>query len=79
MKKIKVTRKLLGILKAYTKLFGRIESKYHKEIDRLEKMMQKETGIKDIEFVFCDGEVSGIGTPSEPKKMDLIHRETLEK
>jgi len=78
MKKIKITRKLLGILKAYTKLFNRVEGRYYKERHRLEKMMEQETGIEDIEFFFCDGEFVGIGTPSHPKKMDLIHRYRLE-
>ena len=76
MKKIKVTRKLLGILKAYTKLFGRIEGKYYKEIDRLEKLMQKETGIKDIEFYFFDGEMIAVGNK---KRTMVIARERLEK
>lgn len=78
MEKIKKTRKLLNILKAYIKLFGRIETKYYKEIHKLEKMMEHETGIKNIEFVFCDGEVNGIGTPSEPERMELILRNKLE-
>lgn len=78
MQKVKITRKLLGILKVYTKLFGKIEGKYYKQIHKLEKQMKKETGIKDIAFVFCDGECSGIGTPLEPEKMNLIHREDLE-
>ena len=77
MKKVKITRKLLNVLKAYTKLFGRIEGKYYKEIDRLEKMMEHETGIKGIEFYFCDGEFSGIGNTD--RTMDLIHRDRLEK
>ena len=76
--KIKITHKLLKILKAYTKLFSKIEGKYYSGLNKLEKQMQKETGIKDIEFFFCDGEFTGIGTPSEPEKMKLIHRGELE-
>ena len=79
MQKIKITKKLLNILRSYTKLFGRIESEYMRKVSELEKMMQHETGIKDIEFVFCDGECSGIGTPVCPEKMDLIRRDKLEK
>jgi len=78
MKKIKITKKLLRILKEYTKLFSRVEGKYYKEIDRLEKMMEKETGIKNIEFFFCDNEMAGIGIPTCPEKMDLIDRYKLE-
>lgn len=78
MEKIKVTEKLLNILRSYIKLFGRVEDRYYKELHRLENMMQKETGIKGIEFFFIDGECAGIGTPAEPDKMNLIHREELE-
>lgn len=77
MQKIKMTRKLLRILKAYTKLYGRIEKKYHKEIYKLEKMMEHETGIKGIEFYFCDNEFTGIGNAE--RTMKLIHRGKLEK
>jgi len=79
MKKIKITKKLLKILKIYTKLFSNIEGKYHKAIYELEKEMEQKTGIKGIEFFFCDGEFSGIGTPTEPKRMRLIHRYKLER
>ena len=77
MQKIKITRKLLRILKAYAKLFSRVEKRYYKERDRLEKIMENETGIKGIEF--CDGEFSGIGTPNEPGKIKVIFRDRLEK
>lgn len=77
MKKIKVTRKLLNILRSYTKLFGGIETDYYRRIVELEKMMEHETGIKGIEFFFCDGEFAGIGNAE--RTMKLIHRHDLEK
>lgn len=76
MQKIKVTKKLFRILKAYAKLYGRIEADYYKKINRLEKMMEKETGIKGIEFYFCDNEFAGIGNAE--RTMKLIHRNKLE-
>lgn len=77
MNKIKITPKLIRILKAYTRLFKKIEGKYYSSIDKLEKQMRKETDIKDIEFVFCDGEFSGIGNTD--RTMELIFRYKLEK
>ena len=79
MEKIKMTRKLLIILKTYKRLFDSVEGRYYKEIYNLEKMMEHETGIKGIGFFFVDNEFAGIGTPDEPEKMDLIHRNRLEK
>jgi hypothetical protein len=38
----------------------------------IEKKMAKETGIEDIEFFFCDGDLAGIGNTS--RTMKLIHR-----
>ena len=75
MKKIKMTLKLLKILKAYTKLYLRIERKHYKERFKLEKMMEHETGIKGIEFFLCDGEFAGIGNAK--RTMKLIHRKRL--
>lgn len=77
MQKIKITRKLLRILKVYTKLYGKIEGKYYKELNRLEKMMERETGIEGIEFFFVDNELAGIGNAE--RTMKLIHRNRLEK
>jgi len=76
MQKIKITRKLLRILKVYTKLHSRIEGEYHRRLAELEKMMEHETGIKGIEFYFCDGEFAGIGNAE--RTMKLIHRNKLE-
>ena len=76
MEKIKKTRQLLKILKAYTKLYGRIEKRYYRELNRLEKMMQHETGIEDIEFFFIDGEFDGIRNVEGT--LELIHRSDLE-
>jgi hypothetical protein len=78
MEKIKRTKELLKTLKLYAKLFSGVEERYYQERYRLERMMERETGIKGIEFFFVDGEFVGIGTPGEPKKMRLIHRKELE-
>jgi len=77
MKKIRITKKLLSISKKYTKLYTNAEDDFNEKILILEKEMQKETGVKDIEFFCSDGALVGIGTPSCPKKMKLIHSEEL--
>jgi len=48
----------------------------HKEIAELEKAMEENTGIKGIEFFFCDNEVVGIG--SSDRTLPLIFRRELE-
>lgn len=77
MKKIKMTKKLYYILKAYITLYTRLESKFEEQINQLEKSMQKETGIEEIEFFYCGGEMTGIGNTSRTIK--LILREELKK
>lgn len=79
MKKIKITKQLKRTLKKYYERFSKVETLYYATVGNLEKQMEKETGIKGIEFFYCDGELAGIGTPSTPERMKLIHRSQLEK
>ena len=90
--KVKITPKLLKVLKKYWKAYKILDEHYHWNLRCLEEKMEKETGIKDIEFFrsipkqcpFCrkelliDPSVCGIGDYGL-WAMPLIQREKLEK
>lgn len=59
-------------IEKYFKAFNELEDVFMGKVLKLEKKMGKESGIEDIEFFFCDGEMSGIG--NESRTMKLIHR-----
>ena len=67
----KPTRKKLD---KYFKMLDEIDNIHFSLVDELEKKMQKETEIKDLEFVWVEGCIVGIGTPMREKKLPLIHR-----
>jgi len=75
--KIQVTPKTIKQLKFFWKKYLEIECKFYANIHELEKRMEKETGIKGIEFFYCDNECAGIGNME--RTMPLIHRNKLEK
>jgi hypothetical protein len=50
----------------------RIESQFYGKLYDLEKKMSKDTGIKDIEFFWCNNSIVGIGNAD--KTLELIHR-----
>ena len=60
------------VSKKYFELLDEIETRFHNEVDALETKLKNETGISDIEFFWCDGEIVGIG--NEDHTMKLIHR-----
>lgn len=62
------------LVKEYFEALENLEDDHWNNIQLLEKTMQRETGIKDLEFVWVDGSIVGIGTPMRKKKMPLIHR-----
>jgi len=66
-----LTRKKLD---KYFKELEAIEENRWSLVLELEKKMQKETGVKDLEFVWGEFGLSGIGTPMRKKKIPLIHR-----
>jgi hypothetical protein len=70
-RKVKPKRRSLN--KYFNELEAIEENRWSLVID-LEKKMQKETGIKDLEFVWGEFGLSGIGTPARKKKIPLIHR-----
>ncbi len=73
---MKATKKQLQIIKRYYQLFREVEAQYYAEMGILEVRIEKATGIKGIEFFFCDNEFAGIGNAD--RTLDLIHREELE-
>lgn len=56
----------------YFKELEIIEQNFHKKLSLLESIMAEETGIKDIEFFWCDNSIVGIGNTS--RTMKLIQR-----
>jgi hypothetical protein len=60
--------------KKYFKELDAIEERMTVDVITLEANMQRETRIKDLEFVWVDGSIVGIGTPKREKKLKLIHR-----
>jgi len=75
--KIKITKKLLKQLFPFWDRLELSENFFRKRLDDIEKDMAKETGIKDIEFFWCDNEIVGIGNTSRTMpliQMPLIQR-----
>lgn len=68
-KKPTITKKQV---KKYFKLLKEVEDNFHKQIVIIDSIMANETGIEDIEFIFVDGAVAGIGNAS--RTMPLINR-----
>ena len=61
-------------IKKYWSMLDKIEDEYNRKIYRLEKLMEKETGIEGIEFFRSpdDGSMCGVGNVD--RTMELIHR-----
>lgn len=76
--KIKKNKQLIRKLKPYWKKLQELVDIHRGLVFTLEKKMEKETGIKGIEFFWSDlGEYVGIGNAD--RTMPLIHdRELLE-
>lgn len=71
------TKALIKKLNPYIKHYHLAESIYREVLQDIEKRMRAATGIKDIEFFFCDNEIAGIGNAE--RTMELIYRGELEK
>jgi hypothetical protein len=74
--KIKVTKKLLKQLKPFWRKLQKIQDIYNIKIVELEEEVAKKTGIKNIEFFFCDNEIVGIGNVE--RTMRLIRDREIE-
>jgi hypothetical protein len=79
MKKYKIvpTKEQKRIIKSYMVKFSQIESEFYESVRELEKELERETEIKDIEFFFSDNECVGVGNAE--RTMALIHRNHKEK
>jgi len=53
-----------------------MRDKFHSKLWRLEKKTERETGIRGVEFFWCDNEIVGIGTYD--RVMPLIHDTELD-
>ncbi len=73
---IKKSLSLVRKLKPYLKTYQKAEEAFWKKIQAIERDMEKELGIKDIEFFHADGSLAGIGNGS--RTMELIHRHEIE-
>jgi len=75
--KIKPTKKQLKIMKEAWEQLQKDEDTFSGLVMATEKWMEKETGIKGLEFFMCDNGYVGIGNAD--RTMKLIQREKLEK
>jgi hypothetical protein len=73
--KIIPTKEQKRIIKCYWHKMKEIENEFYARINDLEKELERETDIKEIEFFFCDNECVGIGNVE--RTMELIHGEDL--
>ena len=60
------------VLKKYWDELEVAENHFYEWVGSIEAKMEKETGIKGIEFFMCDGSYCGIGNVD--KTMKLINR-----
>ena len=73
---IKINKRQLAIMKEAWKQLQKDEDIFSGLVMATEKWMEKETGIKDLEFFMCDNSYVGIGNAD--RTMKLIQREKLE-
>ena len=71
-----ITEKQKKIFKEGWKQMQRDYHYYITLLSATEKWMVKESGIKDVEFFFVDGEIAGIG--NESRTIELLQGEDLE-
>jgi hypothetical protein len=78
----KERKKLIKQLKPYWATLTKIRDKFYNKIYRLKQKMEKETGIKYIEFFVCDDGYVGVGSGEYDKNgnrvLPLIHDWELE-
>ena len=72
MKKYKIKPPSKKILKKYWDALKKQEDYFYDRVRVIEKAMEEETGIKDIEFFWCDNSIVGIGNAY--RTMKLIDR-----
>ncbi|MFH0805997.1 MAG: hypothetical protein V1901_03930 [Patescibacteria group bacterium] len=67
--KIKPTKKQLKIIKQYWIKFAEKEIEFYTQINKLEKELEKEVKIKNIEFFINDNECVGVGNSDRTMKL----------
>ena len=77
IKRRSFTKKEIKKLKPYWKALRGLEDAFFQGTQEIEKKMQKELKITDVEFFAVDGEHCGIGNVS--KTINLIQSYELEK
>ena len=76
MYKYKKTKKLIKQLKPFLEAYKKAETEYSKSLYRIETAMTQFIKIPNIEFIFCDNDLAGIGNAD--RTMELIQREDIE-
>ncbi len=76
--KIKVTKKLIKQLKPYWEMLKNSEDDFYRSIREIEMKMERETGIKGIQFHMCDNEHVGIGNLDRSMRLIFGHGELEE-
>lgn len=74
-KKIKLTKKQIDIVNSKWRKLKTLEALFYRCVAILEKEMEKDTGVKGIEFVTDGGGYLGVGDIS--RTMDLIQGEDI--
>jgi hypothetical protein len=74
--KVKPTKKQLMVMQEAWELMTGYFQGFHLAAANIEKQMEKETGIKGIEFIWCDNDIVGIGNSA--RTMALVHQTKLE-
>lgn len=73
---MKLTKKQKEQLVPFARKVADIEGEFWTRLSKLEREMEKATGIEGIEFFVCDNGVVGIGNAT--RTMELIFLEDLE-
>lgn len=66
---VKPNKKFLDNIPMYWSRYSVCETLFYHELSLIEKRMARDSGIKDIEFFFCDGECAGIGNGDRTMKL----------
>ena len=73
---LKPNRKQIKIMKQHWKFLSDLRDEHYQEVEKLERRLQEQTEIEDLEFFMVDGSYVGIGNLS--RTMGLIHSHELE-